>query len=1446
MKFKSKLLAALTALSLAATCVSPLAAFAANEAGFVAEKTAEEPTPEETVYISEDGEETDEPEYFEEEPEEEEEIEEAAFELFSDETEENTVEATAENSVAVAYSDDEESGTYYTDFDSVVSAIDAGTITDGMTIKLLTDATWTLTANKTIKIGLTFDLNGNTLTLSGNKYIQFQPADSTSKVAFIDSSYTDETGETAPSSKVIGSYGGSYAMLRITKACSVELKNVIFENENYGYVMEIGTTSGVAIDLDADNCEFVNSNTENKSSTTTNYVYSRAMMLYGNGSKATDGQKLSLTNCKFETTTANSGYALNVSYGKSAETSNIEIDGCEIISNGSVETFTSGSSTYQTSPTALNLGVSLCSTINVTNSIITAPATGRAIATNYNISSSADITMGDGNVVTGKVNLGNGSGAAYNIKVTGGCFTYNDGEEEQIPFVVASETGTSLSSLLTLTGGYFKTDVSSIIAGNCVCSESTEYDGYTYAVSKDTNAGENSIAYTVTDGAKTYYDSLYAALSAADDTADEICFFTDCELTDAAATLVVSSGKTITNYGSATLTYAGTLSELMSSITGSTGTGSVQVQTLSYKYDDSTAHSISNAEITSEGLVSGTLNDMKATNETNWNYYKDGVLSDNYAYYYADSKYTVIGKDSDTAAAAEARIGDNLYVKTLSSAVSVGRQMSEKTVTMLKDVTHDFGIVNSGYTVTVDLNGYTLTGYVYIYNSSYYYANNADITFKNGTIDASSLDCGYVIYTSGNLTGVSLTLDNVTLKAGDNIGMYLASGGTTTITDCEITGATGIVARSSDISITDTTITATGTAYEYDATYSGGAQSTGDALVLIASNYPGGAPSVEIFSGNTMTSGNANAVVCYTYTSVEEDSDDDIQNKQFITDGTYNTDISEYVKTGYYQNQTTGVVLKSTTTINNTADATLSADDTATIDIDKGATATVTLTNLADRIEAASADESNTFTYDPTEAAEIYVVLNTDDVADFPETTDAELGTDYFAVDISVVKKVNGVETEIPVTEVDVEVELPVAPDSNGVTVYHITETGKAEKIGISTDNDGKVTLSDNVVSFTASSFSTYYFEYKPLSALTASDIATSISLELVQNGDEGNYKIYLKGDSGAYINRFMAAELAFTLDQSCDITNIGAVTITPADYINITSSGDGEYAFNVQDPAEEVSDITGKSVLLGYLTVIGNGTFRLLLNESPKVNTANQVQTAEVSNNIVSTYITTASTDGKLNYSTPVASGEITLTPTSLTINVMFPNAVSAQNAEYNDMKVTVTGMGVDEEIEIGQDKQTSGLQTVTIDGAETGTDDYTDATGYVANATVYAGYTYTLEFSGAGYRTFRTSVTPTYGAATVTVWNNAMDKDMVVVTDTDDAMGGDNETVTFLAGDIVANDKIDLWDLSAVVSYFGKGEMTSYSTISEVEDYIKYDLNRDGKIDSRDIAMVLVSWNY
>ena len=118
----------------------------------------------------------------------------------------------------------------------------------------------------------------------------------------------------------------------------------------------------------------------------------------------------------------------------------------------------------------------------------------------------------------------------------------------------------------------------------------------------------------------------------------------------------------------------------------------------------------------------------------------------------------------------------------------------------------------------------------------------------------------------------------------------------------------------------------------------------------------------------------------------------------------------------------------------------------------------------------------------------------------------------------------------------------------------------------------------------------------------------------------------------------------------------------------------------------------------------------------------------------------------------------------------------------------------------------------------------------------TLNSSYTVTVE--GAGYRTVKYSVNMTENK-TLNFWNNVKDNEQAVEV-SESGVEKYAQTVTFLAGDIVKDNDINVYDLSAVVSYFGEIDLDE----NNKPEYAKYDLNRDGKIDSRDVAYVLVSW--
>ena len=154
--------------------------------------------------------------------------------------------------------------------------------------------------------------------------------------------------------------------------------------------------------------------------------------------------------------------------------------------------------------------------------------------------------------------------------------------------------------------------------------------------------------------------------------------------------------------------------------------------------------------------------------------------------------------------------------------------------------------------------------------------------------------------------------------------------------------------------------------------------------------------------------------------------------------------------------------------------------------------------------------------------------------------------------------------------------------------------------------------------------------------------------------------------------------------------------------------------------------------------------------------------------------------------------------------------------------MKVTVSGNGVNKEFKLGTGN----------DGVALNNDKYTVN---IENELV-KNNTYTVTVSGAGYRTARYTVSMT-GDKELNFWNNVKTAPMVIEKDST----GTGVNTNFLAGDIVKDGQINIYDLSAVVSYFGQAGIDT----SKVSQYAKYDLNRDGAIDSMDVAYVLVSWD-
>ena len=475
------------------------------------------------------------------------------------------------------------------------------------------------------------------------------------------------------------------------------------------------------------------------------------------------------------------------------------------------------------------------------------------------------------------------------------------------------------------------------------------------------------------------------------------------------------------------------------------------------------------------------------------------------------------------------------------------------------------------------------------------------------------------------------------------------------------------------------------------------------------------------------------------------------------------------------------------------------------IDTAKTAGAEITLDNLERH------DNINTL-----EDATYQVVIKTAPKADVEAVNEAikkaaDTNADKQIFDISVIKiDSRGTQTDISKTITNQQVTLTLAETPVGdVTVYHVNDSGVV-------DFTTTVTPNGNKVSFIAPSFSTYAVTYTA-NSLAEDKIAKEVGVAFERIGDTSAYDIVLKARDSKQINRFMSADLTFDLKVTAG--DVG-YTVKPAANINLVDNNDGRYEFNLD--GVNASGVTGASINIGTVTFEGTGTVEF----SVKDVTTNIVNTAKAADNIVDDYTTNGdgNTTGKLVLNDENANGTIKETfaalTKDLTILIAFNNAIKDNAAAYQDMTVTVNG---------------SDLAAPIVTHLGTGV--AFDATHSVYTVTIADKLTqnsaYTVTVEGAGYRTARYTVTMT-ADKTLNFWNNVKSAAAYI-----EEGVGTAKTSNFLAGDIVKDGKINIYDLSAVVSYFGTANATG-----AVSPNAKYDLNRDGVIDSKDVAYVLVSW--
>ncbi len=407
-----------------------------------------------------------------------------------------------------------------------------------------------------------------------------------------------------------------------------------------------------------------------------------------------------------------------------------------------------------------------------------------------------------------------------------------------------------------------------------------------------------------------------------------------------------------------------------------------------------------------------------------------------------------------------------------------------------------------------------------------------------------------------------------------------------------------------------------------------------------------------------------------------------------------------------------------------------------------------------------------------------------------------------------------------------VDSEVNVKGTENSERVIYTEDTGYL-------DIDNSVINAENISVYGIELFTDYSIDDTSVINTTmyvrptATNITSEVKLAFEPTDDERVYNIYVEAtEHGKTINRLSTVQGTFNLTN-----NKMSYVLAPVDGVQLTSDIDTDdvYVFNFD--GDTAPDASGVKILIGTVTFDGYGEFDFKVTDG-------KVKTALLEDNIVSEYIPNAMISEKqgnldLNESV-ITGGNIEEKKNKLTIGIDFNNNITAgKTADYNDMWITVTGSN--------GDVYTGYVGSGTDTGNVKYDSDYSDARAEWT-FDVVTGYRYTVVVKGEGYRTARYT-TVVDSDKTLKFWNNALEKaDGKVREDyIEEDLQRSLRSVTFLAGDIAQDNIIDKYDLAAVVSYFGYDKDTEKVNMV---DYVKYDLNRDGRIDADDISYVLVSW--
>ena len=794
-----------------------------------------------------------------------------------------------------------------------------------------------------------------------------------------------------------------------------------------------------------------------------------------------------------------------------------------------------------------------------------------------------------------------------------------------------------------------------------------------------------------------------------------------------------------------------------------------------------------------------------------------------------------------------ATLDGKLYFSVQDAIDSFGSNEGEYEITLLRDVTENIKVTQY-YNQKIKIVGSeadkpVINGYVDI-NGRSNYEEDEYLEFKNVAFDAAVIDPAVRDRIIGVPTGNERYSHNVTFDSCDFydslermavVAMKEATGGSSNwlVKNCTFKGLHSATQMKNvdGLKVVDCVVTdcesgfglnstkkfeMTGTnidVLEYGIRAGQGSAIKEDIVITLSNNTINSVLEPAIIARKGAEQLNLNIESGSYFSENAEAIDKQVDSAVVeITGGSYSSDVSEFVvDKKYVRDDEEGYVVAETCTTVNTEET--------------GAGYEVVIEEEEHDVIRKAFD-----TDDHISGAKIDMVVSVASAKDrtaFESVASSDAAT--ILADITFVKTdVNG--NEIDVTEeintilsntndtLTVKIYVPGIKAGDAATVYHI-------KDGVADEVTNKQVF-DGYVQFEASAFSSYGVVYTP-SNVDESEVTPKITLDFVETDKANEYEIVLNADSGMQINRLTTVDLTFAN------TNIKTpYTIVPNANINLTKKDADRYMFSFD--GINSSGATAESICIGKVVFEGYGKVDFKVADAD----TNEAHTSTTSDNIVEDYVAYGPNQNFIV--TDVIEPTIARDTRDLAISVTFPNNIENKEAGYQDMKVVISGGDLldDVVVTLGEGGTITGFDEIPfkkVGAAATASFNETDCAYELAlNGALSYNITYNITVSGAGYRTYKHVVKMTEDKEII-FWNNVMSTEKVIEKYTDA-----KATVTFLAGDIVKDNNINIYDLSAVVSYFG----TYNLSLTNHPEYARYDLNRDGKIDSKDVAYVLVSW--